>query len=451
MKGKNPPPPRSKRCGNCNDKLPQDHGKPFCYRCIQKLSSKETSQVMRDFLAVQSEMLSTLQSIKTAIAPKAEDREILSSREGTSSQEGFSDRGQKTLQGPPSSVTSGVEEFEDPEESEEDSLEEGVDTDADSQDSDSPRASSHLFPVEDMGQLLRAIYASEDIPEPPVQASARDKMYRGLGKPQSRVFPVHQALKEVILREWKDPERKVLRLKTWKRRFPFGEEEEQKFFKTPKLDAALSQVSKKSDLSFEDSGNLKDQMDRRAEALLRRAWDSNAAAMAPALASACVARNVDAWLGRLSNHVSKGSDSKEITDSLEIIGKAVAYLADAAVESVRNTAKSAALLNSARRAVWVKSWEGDHMSRSRLCGLPFEGSQLFGPGLDQVLSRSAEKGKKFPVKAKVARGRKFFRPSVNQGQFKGKKDANRRWGKGKSAQKGSLLFSGPKDATKQSK
>lgn len=55
-------------------------------------------------------------------------------------------------------------------------------------------------------------------------------------------------------------ERKVLKLKTWKRRFPFGEEEE-KFFKIPKLDAAPSQVSKKSDLSFEDSGNIKDQMD----------------------------------------------------------------------------------------------------------------------------------------------------------------------------------------------
>ncbi|PIO33081.1 hypothetical protein AB205_0036730 [Aquarana catesbeiana] len=224
VKGKNPPPPRSKRCGNCN-KLPLDHVKPFCYRCIQRLSCKEISQVMRDFLAVQLEMLSTLQSIKTAIAPKADVREILSSKEGTSSQEGFSDRVQKTLQRPPFSVTLGVEEFEDPEESEEDSLEEGEDADTDSQDSDGPRASSHLFPLEDMGQLLRAIYVSEDIPEPPVQVSARDKMYRGLGKPQSRVFPVHQALKEVILREWKDPERKVLRPKTWKRRFPFGEEE----------------------------------------------------------------------------------------------------------------------------------------------------------------------------------------------------------------------------------
>ncbi|PIO29559.1 hypothetical protein AB205_0107960 [Aquarana catesbeiana] len=128
-KGKNPPPPRSKRCGNCNDKLPQDHVKPFCYRCIQKLSSKETSQFMGDFLAVQSEMLSTLQSIKTAIAPKADYRKILSSREGTSSQEGISRQGSENLADTPFLCHLGVEEFEDPEESEEHSLEEGEDTD----------------------------------------------------------------------------------------------------------------------------------------------------------------------------------------------------------------------------------------------------------------------------------------------------------------------------------
>lgn len=67
---------------------------------------------------------------------------------------------------------------------------------------------------------------------------AWDKMYRELGRPQPKVLPVHQTLKTVILRGWKNPERKVLKPKTWKRSFPFGEEEE-KFFKTPKLDAAL--------------------------------------------------------------------------------------------------------------------------------------------------------------------------------------------------------------------
>lgn len=156
--------------------------------------------------------------------------------------------------------------------------------------------------------------------------------------------------------------------------------EEEKSFKIPKLDAALLQVSKRSDLSFEDSGNIKDHMDCRSEMLLCRVWDANAAAMVPALASACVARNADTWLTRLSNHIARGRRSKEVIDSLEIISKAVVYLADATVETVRTTANSAALLNSARRAIWVNVWEGDLMSKSRLCGLPFRGSPLsFAP------------------------------------------------------------------------
>lgn len=142
------------------------------------------------------------------------------------------------------------------------------------QESEDSRQNRQLFAVEDMEGLLKAIYTSEDIPEPPTQVSSRDQMYRGLVRPQSKVLWVHQTFKEVILRKRKDPERKILKLKTWKRSYPFGEEEEDKFFKTPKLDATLSQVSKKSDLSFEDSGNMKDQMDRRFETLLRRAWDA---------------------------------------------------------------------------------------------------------------------------------------------------------------------------------
>lgn len=98
------------------------------------------------------------------------------------------------------------------------------------------------------------------------------------------------------------------------------------------------------------------------------------------------------------DHDSCKNESKEVLDSLEVFGKAVAFLADAAVETVRTTAKLATLLNSARRTLWVKTWAGDFTSKSRLCGIAFEGPPLFGSGLEQVLSRSTEKGKKFPTK-----------------------------------------------------
>ena len=69
------------------------------------------------------------------------------------------------------------------------------------------------------------------------------------------------------------------------------------------------------------------------------------------LASVCVARNTAAWTSKLMDHLSSSSVSRETRDSLQVIGTAVAYLADAAIETVRATAKSGALVNASRRAV----------------------------------------------------------------------------------------------------
>ena len=76
-------------------------------------------------------------------------------------------------------------------------------------------------------------------------------------------------------------------------------------------------------------------MDRRADTSLRRAWEANAAALGPALASVCIARNTAAWTSKLLDHISSSSESRETRDSLQVIGTAVAYLADAAIETVR--------------------------------------------------------------------------------------------------------------------
>ena len=137
--------------------------------------------------------------------------------------------------------------------------------------------------------------------------------------------------------------------------------------------------------------------------------------------------------------------------SLSLIGKAVAYLADAALEARKASAKTAALINSARRAIWIKAWEGDVTSKGKLCGLPFQGSLLFGQGLDEVLARSSEKGKKFPVKPKKEGFRKTFRGPQGQNKQKYKKEPNKRWFYGKGSKKNNLLFPSTKTDVKQPK
>lgn len=103
------------------------------------------------------------------------------------------------------------------------------------------------------------------------------------------------------------------------------------------------------------------------------------------------------WLEQLKVHIETGTSHKDLLESLPVLQKTVGYMADASAESVRMTARSLALIKSARRALWVKTWSGNSASKSKLRGLPFEGDLVFGPDLDAVLDRTADKKRVFPA------------------------------------------------------
>lgn len=125
--------------------------------------------------------------------------------------------------------------------------------------------------------------------------------------------------------------------------------------KVPRLDTSLWRVSKKSLLAFEDMGNLQDPLDRRMEVYLKRAWYSTMLNLKPALATTCVARNLEFWLSQLQAHLESGSPREALVECLPIIFKAVAFIADASAESVQMSGSSSALVKCARRAFWLKS------------------------------------------------------------------------------------------------
>lgn len=118
----------------------------------------------------------------------------------------------------------------------------------------------------------------------------------------------------------------------------------------------FSQVSRRMELAFEDMGVLKDTMDKRADSLLKKAWDSTFARLKPAMASTVVARNLECWIETLKRHIEACTSRKELLESFPLMLKAVKYMADASAESVKMSVSSSALVNSARRAIWLKTW-----------------------------------------------------------------------------------------------
>lgn len=133
-------------------------------------------------------------------------------------------------------------------------------------------------------------------------------------------------------------------------------------------------------------------MDRRSEMLLRRAWDTNAVAMAPALASACVARNLYAWLHKLTDHVARETRSKEVIDSLLVRWwgiwqmRQLQPLEPQLIQWLFSTLQEGPFGSSHGRRTTCPD--------SVFAGCLLRAPCFFGPSLDQVLLRFADKKEK---------------------------------------------------------
>lgn len=81
--------------------------------------------------------------------------------------------------------------------------------------------SRYKLSLEEVDELLAAIYDTLDIREEQVQLSRHDLMYQGLQETKARVFPVHKVLSEAVRKEWADPERKPFFLEMFKEKVSF--------------------------------------------------------------------------------------------------------------------------------------------------------------------------------------------------------------------------------------
>lgn len=82
-------------------------------------------------------------------------------------------------------------------------------------------------------------------------------------------------------------------------------------------------------------GILKDAMDKRADSLLKKALDSSMANLKLAMASTLVVRNLH-WLEQLKQHIEGGTSREDLLDT-------------------RMSTRTSALINSVRRALWLKT------------------------------------------------------------------------------------------------
>ncbi|CAJ0938748.1 unnamed protein product [Ranitomeya imitator] len=125
------------------------------------------------------------------------------------------------------------------------------------------------LPLDKIDKVVKSVRGTMGIEEPKSQPSKQELMFSGLDRKKHRSFPVNEKIQELILREWKKPEKKGALPPALKRRCPFDDPVVDTWDKAPKLDAAVAKASKKASLPFEDMGSLKDPLDRKADIFLK--------------------------------------------------------------------------------------------------------------------------------------------------------------------------------------
>lgn len=144
----------------------------MCRTCIADLVEEETLQQCKDLFSSVRELMDTLSSVRSSLVknPAAQ-----------------TDSQQSTLSSPLPSTSKAVEVSDSEDAS---TLIPLMDSDKEGEEADL-RTSRYKPSLEEVDDLLKAIYMTLGIQEEKIQLSVHDKMYRGLDESKHRVFPVH--------------------------------------------------------------------------------------------------------------------------------------------------------------------------------------------------------------------------------------------------------------------
>ncbi|XP_073400068.1 lamina-associated polypeptide 2, isoforms alpha/zeta-like [Dendrobates tinctorius] len=239
------------------------------------------------------------------------------------------------------------------------------------------------FPLDSVDNLVKSVRSTMGCEEPRGAQTAQDIMFAGLAEKKRRAFPVILAIKALIKKEWEKNDQRSFLPSASKRKYPFSDEELLKWTKVPKVDAVISSTSRQSAIPVEDAGLLADPLDRKAESSLKRSWESTTGIFKPAVASTCTTRSMLVWLDQLDQQIEQKVSREKLRAAIPLIRGAAAFMADASADTLRLAARSAALVNNARRALWMKSWKGDAQSKAKICATPCEGEPLRGDRLEE--------------------------------------------------------------------
>ncbi|XP_029458675.1 lamina-associated polypeptide 2, isoforms alpha/zeta-like [Rhinatrema bivittatum] len=220
----------------------------------------------------------------------------------------------------------------------------------------------------------------EALPVESHQGANMDPVLLGLAGPPV-AFPFHFSASDILFREWDTPELGLKVSKAMDKLYPLPEEVLE-LLRLPRVDAAVSAVTKRSTIPVTGATALKDIQDRKLEVQLKKVFEVSALGVRAAICSNFVLRAGLRWAQNLQANAGLSDGESSQADHLEAV---IAYSADAMHDLLRTSARAMVSAVSAHRLLWLRNWAADGSSKAHLGSLPFKGKLLFGKQLDDLM------------------------------------------------------------------
>ncbi|KAM5191488.1 uncharacterized protein ACMZJ9_021274 [Mantella aurantiaca] len=290
---------------------------------------------------------------------------------------------------------------------------ESSDSEEDSSSEDEPEVFDYAL----IQPLIKAVKKAMRWEEPRAEPSPKNRLFKRASKTVA-TFPFSDEVRDILSEEWgkvdrRPPNNRLARM------YPFKAKEVAMLENPPQVDVALLRLAKHVTLPLEDTTSFKDVLDRRMENDLKRVYTSAGVACKPAVAVASVSKALEVWTEDVEEAVSAGATSAETINTLREMKVAANFIAEASVDLIKLLARVMLWSTTSRRALWLKPWIADPLSKQTWCKIPFEGRSLFGDKLDAAISKVTGGRSGFlPQDRQFSKQRKFVSQTGGQNRLR---------------------------------
>lgn len=258
--------------------------------------------------------------------------------------------------------------------------------------------------------LLRHVKSNMGFPDDEAPSTSGGPLLRQFQSSSAVDVPVHPFIRDVLQREWVDPDR-ILLPRFMAKLYPLHDMAVELPDSIP-IDSFVASLVGRTSLA--EDAVLKDPVDKKVDSSLKKVYSGSHLALRAGIYGTYVSQSL---LSDIKSLYQSMDDATDCSSLLEHIERQVEFLSDVSFDVVRASALSSGACVAARRNLVLRDWKTDSAQKACALRLPFKGTMLFGEELEDKLHKLFKEKKhssSFKQSSAVSvssKPKSFFRPS----------------------------------------